>query len=90
MKPSACFVYILGTISSDDRSNMRTYVGWSNNLDMRISKHNNGTGAKSTRGWQWELLYAEKFFLRGDAMSREWYLKRDRKFRRALLKNWVI
>jgi putative endonuclease len=69
---------------------MRTYVGWTNDLAMRISKHNNGTGAKSTRGWQWELLYAEKFLLRGDAMSREWYLKRDRKFRKALLKNWAI
>ena len=50
---------------------------------------NKGTGAKSTRGRQWELLYVEKFFTRGDAMSREWYLKRDRKFRKSLLKNWA-
>ena len=90
MKFSACFVYVLGTIGSDDKRKTRTYVGWTNDLDMRITKHNNGTGAKSTRGWRWELLYAEKYLLRGDAMSREWYLKRDRKFKRELLRNWVI
>jgi len=90
LKFSACFVYVLGTIGSDDKRKTRTYVGWTNDLDMRITKHNNGTGAKSTRGWQWELLYAEKYLLRGDAMSREWYLKRDRKFKRELLRNWVI
>jgi putative endonuclease len=27
----------------------------------------------------------ERYRLRGEAMSREWHLKRDRKFRRALL-----
>ena len=90
MKSPECFVYVLGNISSGDRNKTRTYVGWSNDLNIRITKHNNGTGAKSTRGWQWELLYAEKYFLRGDAMSREWYLKRNRKFRRDLLKNWII
>ena len=89
MRSNPCFVYVIGTIHVKERSSMRTYVGWSNDLNMRISKHNKGTGAKSTRGWQWELLYVEKFSTRGDAMSREWYLKRDRKFRKSLLKNWA-
>ena len=89
MRPDPCFVYILGTVGLDDQSKMRTYVGWSNDLDQRISKHNKGTGAKSTRGWQWQLLYAEIFFSRGAAMSREWHLKRDKNFRRVLLNNWI-
>ena len=89
MRSNSCFVYVLGTTGVTDQSSMRTYVGWSNDLNMRISKHNKGTGAKSTRGRQWELLYVEKFFTRGDAMSREWYLKRDRKFRKSLLINWA-
>ena len=89
MRSNSCFVYVIGTTGVADQISRRTYVGWSNDLDMRISKHNKGKGAKSTRGRQWELLYVEKFFTRGDAMSREWHLKRDRKFRRSLLKNWA-
>ena len=89
MRPRPCFVYVLGNIVSREDKKTRTYVGWSNNLDKRISKHNKGIGAKSTRGWQWQLLYVEIFLTRGEAMSREWYLKRDRKFRNSLLQNWA-
>jgi putative endonuclease len=87
LNPKPCFVYILGTV---DRSDIRTYVGWSNDLDHRLAKHNAGTGAKSTRGFKWQLLYAESFLTRSDAMSREWHLKRDRRFRKALANNWQI
>jgi putative endonuclease len=31
------------------------------------------------------LLYAERYRTRGEAMSREWHLKRDRRFRKAVL-----
>jgi len=88
LKPRPCFVYVLGSLVSGDQSGMSTYVGWSNNLEARISKHNKGTGAKFTRGRQWQLLYVEIFFSRGEAMSREWNLKRDKKFRKTLLQNW--
>jgi putative endonuclease len=77
----SCFVYILG---SDGKGGYRTYVGWTTDLDKRLNAHNSGTGARSTRGRQWVLLYAERYALRGEAMSREWYLKRDRKFRKSL------
>ena len=86
---SACFVYVIGTLWSGTPENMSTYVGWSNDLEKRIAKHNEGTGAKSTRGRKWHLLYVEIYFSRSDAMSREWHLKRDRQFRKALLKNWI-
>lgn len=75
----ACFVYILG---SDARDGYRTYVGWTTDLDMRLARHNAGTGARSTRGREWVLLYAERYANRGEAMSREWHLKKDRRFRR--------
>ncbi len=77
----ACFVYVLGSQGADG---YRTYVGWTNDLDRRLEKHNSGTGARSTRGRQWALLYAERYVNRGEAMSREWYIKRDRKFRASL------
>ena len=77
----ACFVYILASV---DEKDLRTYVGWTTDLDRRLDAHNAGTGAKSTRGRTWSLIYAESYKTRGQAMSREWHLKRDRKFRKAL------
>ena len=49
-----------------------------------LVQHNSGTGAKSTRGRVWCLIYAERLPSRTEAMSREWYLKRDRQMRRQL------
>ncbi|MBT3989228.1 MAG: GIY-YIG nuclease family protein [Rhodospirillaceae bacterium] len=87
LKPKPCFVYVLGSCGHPD---IRTYVGWSNDLEQRLARHNAGTGAKSTRGREWQLLYAESYLTRGDAMSREWHLKRDRKFRKTLAESWRI
>ena len=77
----AAFVYILGSF---EKGKCRTYVGWTDNLDRRIAAHNDGKGARSTRGRVWFLLYAEKYDSRSAAMSREVHLKRDRGFRRQL------
>ena len=78
----ANYVYILGSYS---KNICHTYVGWTNDLEKRLSAHNNGTGAKSTRGREWVLLYAEKHPTRSAAMSREWHLKRDRKLRKLVV-----
>ena len=75
------YVYILG---SQGKQGFRTYVGWTLDLERRLTQHNSGTGARSTRGRAWSLLYAERFATREEAMSREWYLKRDRSFRKQL------
>ena len=79
----ATYVYILG-----DPSALRTYVGWTTDLEQRLEQHNSGRGAKSTRGERWHVLYAERYRTRSEAMSREWYLKRDRAFRKSLRDNW--
>jgi putative endonuclease len=76
-----CFVYIIGATTP---RGFTTYVGWTLDLDRRLSEHNAGTGAKSTRGRCWQLIYAEKLETRVAAMSREWHLKRDRRLRRQL------
>lgn len=76
-----CFVYVLG---SHGKGGTRTYVGWTNDLERRLKAHNSGDGAKSTRGRVWVLLYTEAYTTKGEAMSREWHLKRDRKFRKNL------
>jgi len=74
-------------LRSGDRHARRSYVGWTVDLDQRLEKHNAGTGARSTRGRHWELVYAERHNSRQEAMSREWHLKRDRAFRKLLLRN---
>ena len=75
------YVYVLGCRTPDRHL---TYVGWTTDVDLRLAKHNNGMGARSTRGRVWVLLHTEKFRTRREAMSREWYLKRDRKLRKQL------
>lgn len=79
---TAGFVYVLGSVQGADR---RTYVGWSIDIDARLALHNAGMGARSTRGRTWMLLYAERYPTRREAMSREVSLKRDRRFRAALV-----
>jgi putative endonuclease len=80
----ASYVYVLGSKSGRE---FRTYVGWTIDLDRRLKQHNSGTGAKSTRGRFWILLYAERCRTRSAAMSREWHLKRDKPFRKLLRRN---
>ncbi len=75
------YVYVVGCQTPQG---LLTYVGWTLDLDRRLSEHNAGTGAKSTRGRCWQLIYAEKLETRVAAMSREWHLKRDRRLRRQL------
>ncbi len=77
----ACFVYV---IASERDGNGRTYVGWTTDLERRLTQHNKGSGAKSTRGRLWVLVYAERHETRPAAMSPEWHLKRDKKLRKSL------
>ena len=58
-----------------------TYVGYTKDIKKRISLHNNGKGAKFTRGRKWKLIYKEKFTSKNKAISREYYIKKNRKLR---------
>ena len=61
-----------------------TYVGYTNNLKKRISLHNSGKGAKFTRGRKWVLIYKEKYNSKKEAISREYYIKKNRVLRNKL------
>jgi putative endonuclease len=58
-----------------------TYVGYTNNLKNRIKLHNNGKGAKFTRGRKWKLIYKEIVETKSKAISREYYIKNNRTLR---------
>ena len=66
-----------------------TYVGYTNNLKKRIRLHNSGKGAKFTRGRKWMLIYKEKFKLKKEAISREYYIKKNRSIRNFLKKKYI-
>ena len=64
-----------------------TYVGYTNNLKKRIILHNSGKGAKFTKGRKWVLIYKEKFKSKNKAISREYYIKKNRAFRNKIKEN---
>ena len=71
------YVYMLKLISKKSI----TYVGYTKDIKKRISLHNSGKGAKFTRGRKWKLIYKEKFFSKNKAISREYYIKKNRTLR---------
>ena len=76
------YVYLIKTLNSHyDKS----YVGYTNNLDKRISKHNANKGAKSTKGYKWELVFKKRFYSKQKALSYEYSLKKNRKERLKLI-----
>ena len=76
------YVYFIKTL---DGYAPKTYVGYTNNLNLRLKKHNSGLGAKSTRGYEWKVIYKKRFYDKRLAMSFEYKLKKDFKKRRHLL-----
>ena len=73
------FVYVLrngaGTL----------YTGIAKNVATRLAQHNDGAGARFTRGrGPWQVVHREGPLDHGDALRREAALKRDRRFKAAL------
>ena len=74
------YVYMLISKSNKPVS----YIGYTSNLKKRIKLHNSGKGAKFTRGRKWKLIYKEKFRSKNKAISREYYIKKNRTLRNKL------
>jgi putative endonuclease len=66
-----------------------TYVGYTKDIKKRISLHNSGKGAKFTRGRRWKLIYKEKYLSKTKAISREYYIKKNRKLRNQIKKKFI-
>lgn len=66
------------------------YTGWTNNIELRISVHNSGNGAKYTRGrLPVTLVYLEVLKTRSEALSREIAIKRmSKKQKLELISNY--
>ena len=66
------FVYLL---LSFKESKIKSYVGYTKDLEKRLKLHNIGKGAKSTRGYKWKIIYSRKYKSKKEAMSKEFFLK---------------
>ena len=77
------YVYLIKTTKGFKN---KSYVGFTNNIKNRLVKHNGNKGAKSTKGYKWELVYKKSFNNKSLALSYEYRLKKDR-LKRAFLIN---
>tara|TARA_Y100000768_G_scaffold237458_1_gene179684 strand:- start:3401 stop:3670 length:270 start_codon:yes stop_codon:yes gene_type:complete len=72
-----------------DRKNIKTYVGFTNNIAERLKKHNSNKGAKSTKGYKWIVIFKKRFINKNKALSYEYSLKKDKKKRLKLLNEFI-
>ena len=76
------YTYMIKSISPGLK---KTYVGYTNNVEKRLEKHNSNKGAKSTKGYKWLLIYSKKFKNKNEAMSFEYKLKNNKNLRKKIL-----
>jgi len=65
------FVYILRSITYPDH----TYVGFTENVDARLNKHNAGGNVSTARYRPWKLVFYCAFDDKSRALAFETYLK---------------
>ena len=73
-------IYFVYMLKSEGNKSV-TYIGYTNNLKRRLQLHNKGKGAKFTRGRKWKLVYKEIYRTKKEAISREYYIKKNRTVR---------
>ena len=64
------YVYIL-----QSSKNNKLYKGSTNNLKLRINRHNRGDVLSTKSGKPWQLVYYEAFTNKSDALREEKFLK---------------
>ena len=84
------YTYMLKSISPGYK---KTYVGYTNSLELRLDKHNSGKGAKSTKGYKWIIIYKKKYWSKSKAMKEEYLLKKNyilrKKIKDSYIKNYA-
>jgi putative endonuclease len=76
-------LYILYSKSTDCY-----YVGFTNSIERRLSEHNRKKGKFTDRGIPWELVHAERFDSKHEAMERERFIKSKKS--KTFIQNLII
>ena len=80
------YTYMIKSITPGTK---KSYVGYTNDINLRLSKHNSNKGAKSTKGYKWLLIYSKKFKSKNEAMSFEYKLKNNKLLRKQILEKSI-
>ena len=67
------FVYLL-----QSQVDFTFYVGYSNNPDLRLVRHNSGRSRYTSKKRPWKIVYLEKYDTKREALIRERFLKKQR------------
>ena len=67
------FVYIIYSAKLD-----RYYVGYTSDIQIRISQHNSGLSSYTSTATDWKVLYTEQYLSRDEAHKRELSIKRKK------------
>ena len=82
--------YIVYLLVSKNKNRLISYVGYTNNIKKRISLHNEGKGAKFTKGKKWEIIYQKRYKNKSEAMKEEYKLKKNRVKRNRLKSKFLL
>ncbi|MBN1986740.1 MAG: GIY-YIG nuclease family protein [Prolixibacteraceae bacterium] len=64
-------VYIIQSEKDDS-----FYIGFTSNIEQRLSYHNSGKSRYTSRKMPWRLVYTEEFSTRSEAVKRERFFKK--------------
>ena len=67
------YVYILKSLKTE-----RFYIGYSNDIQARLVRHNAGATPSTKSGRPWRIVYYEKFSTKTDAIKREREIKKQK------------
>ena len=82
----AYFVYMI--LTKHMTKNI-SYVGYTSNLNNRLSLHNSSKGAKFTRGKKWKIIFKKKLLSKNDALKFEYSLKKNIKLRKKIKEKFI-
>ena len=67
------YLYIIYSASID-----KYYIGYTDDPEKRLDRHNSGWGRYSKRGIPWKMVYTEAFNSKSEAIKREYELKKKK------------
>ena len=78
------YVYVIKSIKY---GKVKTYVGYTIDLEKRLNAHNLGKGAKSTKGRHWRIIFKKAYKNKSSALRAEYYLKNNYSIRNKIKNN---
>ena len=80
------YVYMLISVN---KVKLITYVGYSVNPLKRLKLHNQGKGAKFTKGRKWKIIFKKRLNNKSEALKFEYFLKKNIKIRNNIKNRYI-